>query len=494
MTPFETNVRAANSLEGVALSAKAIQEEELPNFDIAGALAELDVYAHRHALEQLSEAMEAHQKTAAATLLRVGKPGTPFATAEFNLDPSKSSATELRAETRLLREALASDINRSRVLVTITTQRRALSPLKRGLRTAEECPFEIFRSDGYAGFKPKHSLDVEAWAREIEDAIRVALSAGAHIVSLGEFDFPPGTTDELEVFSKRITTILDQITDRPVFVFAGSYHDWAKVGCRNLGMIFVNRLIRGENPSPVQHEKMISAKTLGEVLTPRPQPTLVTYRLPNPLGKMTILICVDAFDSTVIDALEARSRMSNDDRVDLILVPSYNPSPRLFWSCQILSYRAKCVVVYVNSLGQQDWDTDSGRSCIKYGGHRGAEIFISGVPFKTWKEQVKEIKTLAAQNPRALKALALPKFEGEAGLQGLHDMALRTHAEPLDDHKLPFLIQKWVFPNEFPYKAHEHIEKNSPAATVRIHKCVKRWHLDLAALTAASLQSAQGVR
>jgi hypothetical protein len=266
---------------------------------------------------------------------------------------------------------------------------------------ASDAPFFLYRKErrGACGLRVNSEAHVEyqydqrAWISKNQQAIDIALTNGADVVCLGEFDFPPHDIDGAIIGAREsfalnmrhrrwIRTRLQQ-HGKPALVFAGSSHEWSSHDCANMGEIFISDcgddgklLIRYQ-----RYEKRIAAKGLGELLRSVTRP--LSY-FGTSIARIAVLICVDAFDPGVSLAMFAGSQGA--DRIDMILVPSYNPSRRLVYSCQQLSYLANCVVVYVNAMATAP--------------HEKAEVFLSGIPLRTWRSQLSNIVDMITSRTR----------------------------------------------------------------------------------------------
>ena len=120
------------------------------------------------------------------------------------------------------------------------------------------------------------------------------------------------------------------------------------------------------------------------------------------LGKVAVLICMEAFDPAMIMSVFANSRSYN--RLDVILVPSYNRSRKLLRSCQQLSSLANCIVVYVNALGTAR--------------HDKAQVYLSGVSLGTWREQLQYVKAMVLSKKRLDRRM----FESIPGVRNLRKL------------------------------------------------------------------------
>lgn len=199
-------------------------------------------------------------------------------------------------------------------------------------------------------------------------------------------------------------------------------------------------------------EKRTSAKSLGEVIAPTPSPQL--YYFATSVGRIGVLICIDAFDPGIATSIFANSRETNIDRLQYILVPSYNPSPKLLQSCRLLSYYGNCAVVYVNAM--------------KDDSHEAAEVFISGVPLQTWKAQLRDFRGLVDSgitlDPRIFAAV--PGLRQAGAIAQLADAAQRLDVS--EERIGSFTRRVWTVPPEFVTKAGQTMAPKFPYNRARL--------------------------
>jgi predicted amidohydrolase len=317
-----------------------------------------------------------------------------------------------------------------------------------------------FRVNGDAVVEDKY--DQGKWIARNQAAIDKALNAGAHVVCLGEFDFPPiDDTCDIAISQALNKKHKDWIVERlnrhakPALVFGGSSHVWdANGACSNIGHIFTcDAEVTGGGMKAREHvyEKRISAKSLGESVAQSSTPTLTYFG--TSYARIAVLICVDAFDPGIVTSIMANSRDDNIDRVGIILVPSYNPSKQLVRSCQQLSYLANCIVVYVNAF--------------EHANHDRGQVFLSGIPLKTWKSQLENVEKLLGQQvkPDARVYRDIPGIPDPAALLSL----VQVGREISDDDKLdgPTLML-WKIPHAFTAMASDVLLRKYPMNRHRI--------------------------
>jgi len=204
--------------------------------------------------------------------------------------------------------------------------------------------------------KSSVAYSFEKWSADRLSAVEDAVKLGSDIICLGEFDYPPQhpVTDE----KKFDQDILDLINgqNRPILCVAGSRHEWIRDGdnwrCINRARVFANkRLMVNDLQEPhdafFSIDKAVSAKKAGEVLSSNSMPKIKYFE--TPLGKIAVLICVDVFSpSVVFSLLNSRSTTPNKP-FDYVLVPAYNTSPKLYYSCQTLSLLCNTTVMLVDA-------------------------------------------------------------------------------------------------------------------------------------------------
>jgi predicted amidohydrolase len=320
-------------------------------------------------------------------------------------------------------------------------------------RESEDFPFYLGTRNGFpsVGLRVSGATQGEdryrqdQWIRRNEWAIDEALKAGANVICLGEFDFPPhdieGTVNPPGESASAIERHRQWITDRlmqhgkSTLVFAGSSHEWTDHGCVNTGEVFIaDDDGRGLRVHHEQHRKRVAAGGLREVLTQVTSPILPYFG--TSLGNIAVLICIDAFDPGVIMSMVASSR--GIDRIGMILVPSYNPSEQLVLSCQQLSYLANCCVVYVNAM--------------RTARHDKAQAFLSGIRLRTWHAQLENIvemvKSRVRPDPRIVDSI--PGVRKLSRLVHLTRIGRDMTIAPLDPGEQ---LIKWVIPHGFASEA-----------------------------------------
>jgi predicted amidohydrolase len=364
-------------------------------------------------------------------------------------------------------------------IATFTSNRTLVHRDTPGTET-EFAPFYLGKRDGHSsqGLIISSKATVEnrynqsEWIKKNQRAIDRALRKGANVICLGEFDFPP--VDYAATFvdlarseaanEKHRGWIEERLKKhgKPAIVFAGSSHQWTQHGCANIGEIFIADY-NGNGAIHVHRQnynKRVTAGGLGELLHQTTSPILKYFG--TSLGKVACLICIDAFDPGVVMSLIASSR--GIDRVGIVLVPSYNPSERLVRSCQQLSYHANCTVVYANSM-----ETAT---------HTKAQVFLSGIPLRTWHAQLNNIADMVnagavGEGKGKKKAVVKPDHRIVDGIPGVWSLARLVHLtemgrgmkiRPLDGENLI----NWVIPHGFAAEAAVTMNEKYPLSRRRI--------------------------
>ena len=242
---------------------------------------------------------------------------------------------------------------------------------KKGARGAERSwPFIFKDEDAFCVMRPNTGSNpgyIRAdWEQMRLDKIRECVDAGANMICLGEYDFTPHSDSERETdFTNEISKIIDG-QGRPILVVAGSRHEprtvqrpsgAAYVEWHNVARIVCSDELCNNPNQPCKeflHDKLVSATKAGEIIA-RPSEIDVKY-YDTVLGRIAVLICVDAYDPTVILSLinpelnrHSSKRGNKNNSLDFVLVPAYNYSPKLYYSCQVLSMIAQCTVLLVDT-------------------------------------------------------------------------------------------------------------------------------------------------
>lgn len=249
-----------------------------------------------------------------------------------------------------------------------------LAVVKRGVD--KKYTFKMQEKNGFVAPVINNGADDDAvfshaaWEKQRLDALDEALRQGANIVCFGENDFTP-TSDlrQLESHCKKIQARIDAL-ERPVFVVAGTTHDHDDVNqpatCFNQARIFVNDAIKTfenlEIEEPIKHKKLSPAEHADEAIS-TPESPRVTY-YDTVMGRIAVLICVDAYNPTVLMSLLGNRATRGHEQIDYVLVPAYNDSPKLYYSCQVLSLVSGSVVMLVDACSKSSKDAKPAETAI----------------------------------------------------------------------------------------------------------------------------------
>lgn len=205
----------------------------------------------------------------------------------------------------------------------------------------------------------QYKYDPQKWVEELLDALRQAVDAGANIICFGEFDYPPRFMREYSErrFRSDVSKIIDASSE-PVILFAGSRHERARTKdhgehefhAHNVGHVFLNKAILKSQGTingarELKIYKRTPASKVGEQLSRRLGTTIQGYR--TLLGRISFLICADAYDPTIGFEFFAKSADATV-KPEITLVPSYNVSTRLAGMCEVLSLLTNSVVVLLD--------------------------------------------------------------------------------------------------------------------------------------------------
>ena len=208
----------------------------------------------------------------------------------------------------------------------------------------------------------------EAWVQERLQQIRESLKHEPTLLSLGEFDYPPIVRHDPNAardYDVQLKKLVDSY-HKPLMLVAGTRHSQLnkvetersnvaepcddKTPWFNVARIFVNEHMidedkKGSIPIPLAHLKLTSAEKAHERIQGPDGSVIQTYG--TKFGIISVLICVDAYVPSVIFSFFHRRLRS--EKVDYIIVPAYNKSPKLYYVCQSLSLLCNTVVLLVDS-------------------------------------------------------------------------------------------------------------------------------------------------
>lgn len=102
---------------------------------------------------------------------------------------------------------------------------------------------------------------------------------------------------------------------------------------------------------PTSQAKLFPARRAGEKTAVPIDPTFRIYQQQD-VGYVAVLICSDAIDlNQVMRIVDINERNGWPGRINMVLVPAFNFSHKLLYSCSALSYAAQTVVAVVNASG-----------------------------------------------------------------------------------------------------------------------------------------------
>lgn len=215
-----------------------------------------------------------------------------------------------------------------------------------------------------------HQYDGNLWISERLKCIECAISEGANVISLGEFDFPIdriGSNHFETTFNYEVRQRIDR-APQPIFLVGGSRHEMSQNsdGSRywsNTARIYYNNSIDRIQrsvalPNPILHKKCVSAEKMGERLTDLGAPEINYYS--TDLGAIALLICVDAHNPSLIATMINNRQITAHNKIDYVIVPAYNTSHKMYYSCQVLSLLTKSIVILVDacSVGKKPTQTE----------------------------------------------------------------------------------------------------------------------------------------
>lgn len=260
----------------------------------------------------------------------------------------------------------------------------------------------------------------EALRESFLDDLRAAASAGAQVICVNELGYPnPPGGYENEGFLSQIQEVVDR---HGLFLVGGSFHD--ELSLYNLCPIF------SPETKVITQKKLNSAHRVQEKVR-RPFDRRLRY-YQTPFGNIAILICLDAYEPTLLmrlmyhnsylaeDVRRRRQTRTGNPRppqtIDCILVPAYEPlrSPAdkqvsgMFQACKDLSYGTGTAVAYVNC-----WEGEP-RQCLFVAGE---EMGVEENPLLGYRhQQVSERITLQSVDLKLLREKGTEKRNGYSTL------------------------------------------------------------------------------
>lgn len=227
---------------------------------------------------------------------------------------------------------------------------------------------------------------IDARARELEAALRPPGGlASPQIVCFGELAYPPPDATAFATsveyvnqfgrhqaeFEERIRKVCaNHASAEDTFLFLGSYR--CPITLYNVGMVAPRgalarllqmeitgrRLTRDKLPEPtretkpvsvpIAHRKRFPAKRANEHTRVPPDNQFRVFG--TPVGRVAVLICSDVVDlNQFLFIVRYNDSMGKADRINYVLVPSYNNSSSLVAMCKQLSEIAAVTVMIVNA-------------------------------------------------------------------------------------------------------------------------------------------------
>ena len=240
------------------------------------------------------------------------------------------------------------------------------------------------------------NYDRSSWLKVRERELEVALKPPTgfvkpQIICFGELAYPPPAAvdfatgvDYVSQFGRRqvqFESRMRQVCEDYApgvdpFLFLGSYH--CPITLYNVGMVMprgmrgygpmdmqvtARRLQRDKEPYhvrnttpislPISHRKRFPAKRASEQTRVPPDNQFRVFA--TPIGRVAILICSDIVDmNQFLFIARYNDSMIKVDRIDYVLVPSYNTSQSLVDMCRQLSEIAATTVLLVNANADDD--------------------------------------------------------------------------------------------------------------------------------------------
>lgn len=285
--------------------------------------------------------------------------------ASFGVLIKSASDTHAAERRRLSKPRSAEELfsQENIVLSAIGMSRNDIAKMSTVQRSADKAfKFRMTEQNGFVYPALNHDADDEylfdqaEWEKERLEALDVAIGNGAQIICFGENDFIPYEKLNTE-FCEKIQARIDA-KDYPIFLVAGTTHEYESNGanhsCFNRAKVFANKEVKNhERPDEdLFVEKLNAAEHAGEKISVPERPRVQYFD--TTLGRIAVLVCVDAYNPTVLISLLANRAKRGNDQIDYVLVPSYNQSAKLYYSCQVLSLVAGCVVMLVDACSESE--------------------------------------------------------------------------------------------------------------------------------------------
>lgn len=173
-------------------------------------------------------------------------------------------------------------------------------------------------------------------------------------------------------------------------IYPGSYANegWLKKRARELPIAGKSkRVSKIEGTGPISQVKVFPARRAGEMVKLPCDPVFRLYR--HSIGRIAVLVCSDVIDlNQFIRIVNINSCNEGVDRINMVLVPSFNMSRFLTDTCKNLSAAASTIVVVVNARGEFATESVYGSKALE-----PSQIFFDGHP-KESLEHAKIIRKL----------------------------------------------------------------------------------------------------
>lgn len=272
--------------------------------------------------------------------------------------------------------------------------------------------------------EPADGFDRSSWVAarvlELDHALRPPEGfAKPHIVCFGELSYPPPTSSafpssveymnqygrEQYQFEQRIRETFDARGGHDIFLFLGSYH--CPLTLYNVGRVMprgvrlgrldvrvISRRVHKDRIEPatgrdtvdipIVHRKRFPAKRASEQTRVPPDNQFQIFV--TPVGRVAVLICSDVVDMNQFLFISRYNDSAGKlDRIDYVLVPSWNTSRSLSEMCRELSLVAATTVLVVNANSADDAFPDTAIYCCglevnSQDGRRSDDDDVTGAP------------------------------------------------------------------------------------------------------------------
>lgn len=279
-----------------------------------------------------------------------------------------------------------------------------LSPLKVKSQSIadNECPAYM---DVGRTIASKDYDGIKQWWERFEYSLSLSLSNSADIAFFPEFALPPDCLDkegkERTIATEKLVDIISNKASQDCFVFSGTRHE----GLYNRGLVI--RKKDAEISEPIWHYKISSARGLGENILTEATNRIPSYKMEvNFSGKplkfnIFIPICVDIFNPSIFQSfLEFGTRSTNDNKIPLFLIPSFNPSKEFVALLRDLSFISRSIVIYVDGLHGETHMFIGGFALYDFINHLSRQTLIKSMRgrynyLEALLKQFKRVKSMA---------------------------------------------------------------------------------------------------